>query len=159
MCTTTFLDLPLADAVVGAGLEVDVALLLTALVCPLTRASGTSSGGFILVCPTHQNHLVHPLRNTTVSYVRTDGPPSSQQSTAVHHHCFLNNERFRRATQYLKTPQVKYEKYIICMHYSVCTLLQYEKHLRTTKPFQAEPCGNDFGPGVIFYRKGKIITT
>ena len=49
VCTTTFLDLPLADAVVGAALEVEVeALLLTALVCPLTRASGTSSGGFIL---------------------------------------------------------------------------------------------------------------
>ena len=56
----TFLDLPLADVVVGAGLEVEVALLLTALVCPLTRASGTSSGGFILVCPSHQNQRVHP---------------------------------------------------------------------------------------------------
>ena len=65
---TTCLDLPLAEAVVGAALEVEV--LLTALVCPLTRASGTSSGGFILVCPTHQNHLAHPLRNTTVSYER-----------------------------------------------------------------------------------------
>ena len=67
---TTFLDLPLADAVVGAALEVEVALLLTVLVCPLTRASGISSGGFILVCPSHQN-LVHPLRNN--SFLRTYG--------------------------------------------------------------------------------------